>query len=58
MPMEYVSSEARRMIEECLTQNEYIEGIEGFDCKVEHDKLICSFTIVTTFGEVEYNVAI
>lgn len=57
-PFEYIESEAKRMCEECLVQNRYIEGIEDFDCMMVQNVLVCSFTIVTTFGEVESNVAI
>lgn len=58
MPMEYIKSEAKRMCEECLQQNKYIQGIKNFDCMIVMDTLVCSFTMVTTFGEVEHNVAI
>ena len=58
MPMEYIESEAKRMCEECLTQNKYIEEITEFDCMIVKGILVCSFTIVTTFGEVEQSVAI
>lgn len=58
MPMEYIASEAERMCEECLTQNQYIEDIEDFECLVFRGVLACSFKIITTFGEVESNVVI
>lgn len=58
MPIEYIESEAKRMCEECLIQNRFIEGIENFECIVFKGILTCSFTIITTFGEVESNVAI
>lgn len=58
MPLEYIESEARRMCEECLVQNRYIEGIDNFECMIFKGILVCSFTIITTFGEVKADVAI
>ena len=58
MPIEYIESEAKRMCRECLMQNKYIEGIKNFECMVMKDVLVCSFTMITAFGEVEQNVAI
>ena len=58
MPIEYIESEAKRMCEECLTQNKYIEGIEDFECMMVMGVLVCSFSIETTIGEVELDVAI
>ena len=58
VPIEYIESEAKRMCEECLTQNKYIEGIENFECMMVQGILVCSFTIITKIGEVESNVAI
>ena len=58
MPIEYIASEAKRMCEECLTRNKYIQGIKNFECMTFKDVLVCSFIIVTTFGEVEHNVAV
>ena len=58
MPIEYIASEAERLCEECLVRNKYIEGIENFECLIVKGILVCSFKIVTTFGEVESNVVI
>lgn len=58
MPFEYIESEAKRMIEECLTQNRFIEGIRNFSCSMSRDTLQCSFNIITTLGEVEYDVTV
>lgn len=58
MPIDYIASEAKRMCEECLLQNRFIEGIKDFDCMIVKNVLVCSFTIITTIGEVESNVAI
>lgn len=54
--IEYIESEAGRMIEECLTVNEYVQGIDGLTVTLEKDKLTCTFKIITDYGEVEMNV--
>lgn len=53
-----VRSDMQRMITECLTQNKYIEGVDNFTCSLEGDVVKAAFTISTTFGEVDMNVAI
>ena len=58
MPIEYIESEAKRMVRECLKQNKYIEDIKDFECMTFKDVLVCSFTIIATFGEVEQYVAV
>lgn len=58
MPIEYIASEAKRMVEECLTQNRYIEGIKDFECLMVSGVLVCSFRIITTIGEVNSDVVI
>lgn len=55
---EIIRSDVQRMIEECLEQNRYIEGIEDFDCNLDGNTIRASFTIETTFGEVEMDVAV
>ena len=58
MPREYIASEAKRMIEETVVQNEYIEGIRDFDCLMVDGILVCMFRIITTFGEVDSDVTV
>lgn len=53
---EYLESETRRMVEECLSMNPHILGISEFDCKILDEKLILRFTMETDMGEVELNV--
>lgn len=53
---DYVESEAKRMIEDALSVNENITGIENLDCTIEGDKLMASFTAQTVYGEVDINV--
>ena len=50
-PDAYIKAELQRMVEECLTVNPYIEGIDNFGYKKEGDKVIISFRILTDFGE-------
>lgn len=53
---EYVKSEVKRMIEDALTQNEFILGIDDLQCSIKKDVLTASFTVQTTYGEVSINV--
>jgi len=55
---EYLNSEVRRYIEECLYENEYITGIEDLEVQQITDKLYVKFTLVTSVGSkgVELNV--
>lgn len=54
--IEYVKSEVKRMIEEALSVNDYITGIENVECSIEKDVLKVKFTVQTEFGEVKVNV--
>lgn len=55
-----IESEAQRMIEECLLENQYITAIQNFSCKKNGEKVNMTFTVVTPYGtydeEVEKNV--
>ena len=55
---EYIYSEARRYMEECLFENEHITGIDELEVSQVNDKLYIRFKLVTVFGtgEVELNV--
>lgn len=53
---EYLNTEVPRMIEECLLMNPNITEISDYDIVLEGDKLTCSFTINTTYGEVALSV--
>ena len=50
-PDAYIKAELQRMVEECLTVNPCIEGIDNFGYKKEGDKVIISFRILTDFGD-------
>ena len=53
---EFLEDEAKRLIEDCLSLNEYITGIENIELIIDNDKLTVSFTINTIYGEVNMNV--
>ena len=52
----YIKNEAKRMIEDALSVNEYITGIDNFECKLQNDKLVASFILNTTYGRGEIDV--
>lgn len=55
---EYLNSECRRYMEECLFENEHITGIEDLEVSQIKDVLYIKFRMVTDVGskEVEMNV--
>lgn len=55
---EFIQSECRRYMEECLLENEHITGIEDLEVTQEKDTLYIKFRLVTDLGskEVEMNV--
>ena len=53
---EYVESEVKRMLEEALLENEYINGIDDVECEIKNDVLVASFTVQTPYGEASINV--
>lgn len=55
---EYLKSECRRYIEECLLENEHITGIEDLEVSQIKDVLYIKFKMITKVGskEVEINV--
>lgn len=57
-PQSLTESDARRMVEDCVTQNKYITGIENFKCVVNDTDLDISFRLITDFGEVSMNVTV
>ena len=54
----YVQCEAKRMVEDCLSVHPSIAGIEDFAAIIKNDKLTCSFTLLTDFGDEEMEVEI
>lgn len=55
---DFVASEAKRMITECLTVNEHINGITNFEIEFENDKAYVNFTLDTEYGEADMNVSV
>lgn len=55
---EYLRSECRRYVEECLLENEHITGIEDLEVSQVKDVLNIKFRMITDVGseEVEVNV--
>lgn len=55
---EYLNSECKRYMEECLFENEHITGIEDLEVSQIKDVLYIKFRMVTDVGskEVEMNV--
>lgn len=53
-----LKSEAKRIIEDALLINDFIESVNDFDISIIDDRIDAKFTIITTFGdsEVEVNV--
>lgn len=55
---DYINMELKRMTEECLLQNDYITGIENFQCEKKDDKVNLSFKILTTLGDAEVSTVV
>lgn len=49
----YIMTEAKRMVEEAVMQNEKITGIRDFKCSMKCSTLTMSFTAETIYGEIE-----
>jgi hypothetical protein len=49
----FVESELQRYIKEALFVNSYIKEVTNFSVTFEKTLLICDFTVITDFGEVE-----
>lgn len=53
---EYVETEARRMIEECIMVDGHITGIDELKIYVDKDTIRGSFKLITTYGETEVEI--
>ena len=53
---DYIKSEVERRVQECLMINEHIKGCHSFEINLINESLQISFTVDTTFGEVNINV--
>ena len=50
----YVQSEVTRIINEALTQDDRIRGIENLKIDIAGDSLTATFTVVTNLGNFEF----
>lgn len=50
---DYVQAEARRMIEDALSTDDDIEGVQDFASEIDGDHITISFRILTIYGEAE-----
>ena len=55
---EYLQSEVKRYVEECLAENEHITGITDLVVTREKDLLSIRFTLVTDVGSKEVDVSV
>lgn len=55
---EYLQSEAKRYIEECLKENEHITGITDLVVSRDKDLLSMRFTLVTDVGSKEVEISV
>lgn len=53
---EYVLTEVKRMVNECLTIDKSILGFENLDVQMKGDKLTIAFTVNTIYGRGDVNV--
>ncbi len=53
MPPAFVKSEATRMLQEALTQDDRITGVENVQVTVARDSLLIEFTLVSNYGNLE-----
>lgn len=49
---DYVKIELKRRIEECLLEDERIEGVADFEFTQAEDCLYCSFFVLSIYGEI------
>lgn len=49
----YVKIELKRRIQECLLKDERIETVDNFTFSTSGDSLLCSFDVVSIYGEIE-----
>lgn len=48
----YVKIELKRRIQDCLLQDERIQGVDNFQFSVSGDNLLCVFDVVSIYGEI------
>ena len=57
-PIQYVLSELKRRITECLTYDERIDSVDDFDFEVAGGRVHATFCVYTVYGEFESEVDI
>lgn len=55
---EYLRSECRRYMEECLFENEHITGVENLEVSQINDVLHIKFKMITDIGSKEVEVSV
>lgn len=50
---EYIETESKRMVEDCLVINENITAITDFSVEISGDKIKTSFKIETLYGDID-----
>lgn len=58
MPMPYVISEIKRRVEDALTQDDRIDSVSDFTFEKTGTKLYVTFTVNSTFGDVEIDMEV
>lgn len=58
MPMPYVISEIKRRVEDALTQDDRIDSVSDFTFEKNGTKLHVTFTVNSTFGDVETDMEV
>lgn len=53
---EYLDTDVRETVKECLFQNPHIKNIQNFSTSVEGDHLTMSFTVETDIGGIDIDV--
>lgn len=55
-PKEYMESEVKGILEDCLLVHEHIKSISKVEVTTDGDALTVEFTANTTYGEININV--
>lgn len=55
---EYITSEAQRMVEDALSVNQDITGVENFEADISADRLTMRFSILTDYGDEEVEISV
>ncbi|QOX63667.1 DUF2634 domain-containing protein [Anoxybacterium hadale] len=48
----YVKVELKRRVQECLLRDDRIESVDDFNFAVTGDQLLCTFNVVSIYGEI------